>query len=79
MVWPDFQPMRVPEEPVFIFLFRKNPVFTSLRLKSPVRVVHTWRYIKRFGQIEAGDAAKLFNIIFVIYFIPATYDFHLSF
>jgi hypothetical protein len=37
VVWPDFQPMRV--QPVFIYLFRKNPVFTSLRLKSPVRVV----------------------------------------
>jgi hypothetical protein len=31
--------MRVPEEPVCIDLFRKNPVFTSLHLKSPVHVV----------------------------------------
>jgi hypothetical protein len=31
--------MRVPEEPVCINLFRKNPVFTSLLLKSPVHVV----------------------------------------
>ncbi len=31
--------MRVPEEPVCIHLFRKNPVFTSLHLKSPVHVV----------------------------------------
>jgi hypothetical protein len=30
--------MRVPEEPVCIDIFRKNPVFTSLHLKSPVRV-----------------------------------------
>jgi hypothetical protein len=30
--------MRVPEEPVCIDLFRQNPVFTSLRLKSPVHV-----------------------------------------
>jgi hypothetical protein len=30
--------MRVPEEPVFIDLFRQNPVFTSLHLKSPVHV-----------------------------------------
>ncbi len=29
VVWPDFQPMRVPEEPVCIDLFRQNPVFTS--------------------------------------------------
>jgi hypothetical protein len=27
VVWPDFQPMRVPEEPVRIDLFRQNPVF----------------------------------------------------
>jgi hypothetical protein len=31
--------MRVPEEPVRIHLFRKNPVFTSLHLKYPVHVV----------------------------------------
>jgi hypothetical protein len=31
--------MRVPEEPVRIDLFRQNPVFTSLQLKSPVHVV----------------------------------------
>jgi hypothetical protein len=30
--------MRVPEEPVCIELFRQNPVFTSLHLKSPVHV-----------------------------------------
>ncbi len=34
VVWPVFQPMRVPEEPVCIELFRQNPVFTSLHLKS---------------------------------------------
>ncbi len=31
--------MRVPEEPVCSDLFRKNPVFTSMHLKSPVHVV----------------------------------------
>jgi hypothetical protein len=31
--------MRVPEEPVYIDLFRKNPVFTSLHLKYHVHVV----------------------------------------
>ncbi len=36
VVWPDFQPMRVPEEPVCVHLFRQKPVFTSLHLKSPV-------------------------------------------
>ncbi len=35
--WPDFQPMRVQEEPVCIHLFRQNPVFTSLHLKSRLR------------------------------------------
>ncbi len=39
VVWPDIQPMRVPEEPVCIDLFRQNPVFTSLHLKYPVHVV----------------------------------------
>ncbi len=39
VVRPDFQPMRVPEEPFCIHFFRQNPVFTSLHLKSPVHVV----------------------------------------
>ncbi len=39
VVWPDSQPMRVPEEPVCVHLFRQKPVFTSLLLKSPVHVV----------------------------------------
>jgi hypothetical protein len=39
VVWPDFQPMRFPEEPVCIDLFRQNPVFTTLHLKSPVHIV----------------------------------------
>ncbi len=39
VAWPDFQPMKVPEEPVCFHLFRQNPVFTSLHLKSPVHVV----------------------------------------
>ncbi len=38
-VFPDFQPMKVSEEPVCIYLFRQNPVFTSLHLRSPVHVV----------------------------------------
>jgi hypothetical protein len=33
--------MRGPEEPVCIHIFRQNPVFTSLHLKSPVHVVPT--------------------------------------
>ncbi len=39
VVRPDFQPMRVPEEPFCIDLFRQNLVFTSQHLKSPVHVV----------------------------------------
>ncbi len=42
VVWPDFQPMRVPEEPVCVHLFRQKPVFTSLHLKSPVHVHRLW-------------------------------------
>jgi hypothetical protein len=47
VVWPDFQPMRVPEEPVCIDLFRQNPVFTSLYLKSLVHVVPPLSYVSR--------------------------------
>ena len=38
MVFPDFQPMKISEEPICIYLFRQNPVFTSLHLRSPVHV-----------------------------------------
>jgi hypothetical protein len=34
--------MRAPEEPVCIDIFRQNPVFTSLHLKSPVHVHRLW-------------------------------------
>jgi hypothetical protein len=37
--FPDFQPIRVSEDPVCIYLFRQKPVFTSLHLRSPVHVV----------------------------------------
>ncbi len=39
MGFPDFQPTRVSEEQVCIHLFRQNPVFTSVHLRSPVHVV----------------------------------------
>jgi hypothetical protein len=39
VVFQDFQPMKVLEEPVCIYLFRQNPVFTSLRVRFRVRVV----------------------------------------
>ncbi len=41
--------MRVPEEPVCIDLFRQNPVFTSLHLKSPVHVHRGHRLRGRTG------------------------------
>ncbi len=39
MVFQDFQPIRVSEEKICIYLFRQNLVFTSLQLRSPVRVI----------------------------------------
>jgi hypothetical protein len=35
----DFQPMRVSEKPVCIYLFLQTPVFTTLHLRSPAHVV----------------------------------------
>ncbi len=57
VVWPDFQPMRVPVEPVCIDLFRQNPVFTSLLLKSPVHVVQrrrTWTGDFKCREVKTG-------------------------
>jgi hypothetical protein len=59
--------MRVPEEPVCIDLFRQNPVFTSLHLKSPVHV-HRLRQtdgksLVWFGEIER-KLAKLSKTTF---------------
>jgi hypothetical protein len=45
---PDFQPMRVAEEPVCIDLFWQNPVFTSLHLRPPVHVVPPQKIIVVF-------------------------------
>ena len=39
VVFPDFQPMRVSEEPICLYLFQQNLAFTSLHLRSPVHVV----------------------------------------
>ncbi len=50
VVWPDFQPMRVPEEPVCVHLFRQKPVFTSLHLKSPVHV-HRLRFRREDSRV----------------------------
>ncbi len=60
MVRPDFQPMRVAEEPVCVHLFRQKPVFTSLHLKSPVhvhRLVVTMFYKRRLFVIFILTAA----------------------
>ncbi len=57
--------MRVPEEPVYIDLFRKNPVFTSLRLKYHVHVVPSLDFAERdeckpvlLGLSLAGNLVK---------------------
>jgi hypothetical protein len=46
--FPDFQPMRVSEEPVCIYIFRQNPVFTSLHSRFPESIAT----IPPFGPIE---------------------------
>jgi hypothetical protein len=58
--WFDqIQPMRVPEKPVCIYLFRQNPVFTSLHLQYPVHVVPSLN-----GRVER--AVHLVTILLVI-------------
>jgi len=57
VVWPDFQPMRVPEEPVCVHLFRQKPVFTSLHLKSPVHV-HRLRSLRDYSAIPVSISAQ---------------------
>ncbi len=47
MVVPDFQSRRVSEEPVCIYLFRQNPVFTSLHLRFAVHVLTPLNFNKR--------------------------------
>jgi hypothetical protein len=46
--------MRVPEEPVCSDLFRKNPVITSLHLKSPVHVVPPQVFIRHPAPLDVG-------------------------
>ncbi len=64
VVWPDFQPMRVPEEPVCVHLFRQKPVFTSLQLKSPVHVHRLW------ARNNHRCDCNSYNIRFMFYFFP---------
>ncbi len=44
VVWLDFQPMRVPEEPVCIHLFRQNPVFISCIWDITFMSYRLWRH-----------------------------------
>jgi hypothetical protein len=54
--------MRVPEEPVCIDLFRQNPVFTSLHLKSPIHVTRPLGEKMQKEILENGRARpKKFN------------------
>jgi hypothetical protein len=55
---PDFQPMRVSEELVCIYLFRQNPVFTSLHLRYPVHVEPPWE----ISNAEAVDMNGRFQM-----------------
>jgi hypothetical protein len=59
VLFPDFQPMKVSEKPVCIYLFRHNTVFTSLRMRSPVRVVplQGMGCGKKMGASELRDTA----------------------
>jgi hypothetical protein len=51
--------MRVPEEPVCIHLFRRNPVFTSLHFKSPVHVVPPLMVGRSQGVLDVAETAKI--------------------
>ncbi len=77
VVWPDFQPMRVPEEPVCVHLFGQKPVFTSLHLKSPVHVHGLWRrrqveeafsikktFLFTSNQLTMGTSAERSTVIY---------------
>jgi hypothetical protein len=63
VVWPDFQPMRVPEEPVCIDIFRQNPVFTSLRLKSPVHVHRLWTFWRNLKCVDGPRLLMQNNLL----------------
>jgi hypothetical protein len=60
VVFPDFQPMRVSEETVCIYLFRQNPVLTSLHVRSPVHVVppQGTGIIFVLGDLRGGEGAQ---------------------
>jgi hypothetical protein len=53
--------MSVPEEPVCIYLFRRNPVFTSLHLKSLVHVNRLW--VRHIGTTRIGTGLYLTSAI----------------
>jgi hypothetical protein len=56
-VFPDFQPMRVSEEPVCIYLFRQNPAFEIFLFMS----YRHWMKLAptRDTFHETGDPARL--------------------
>ncbi len=58
VVWPDFQPMRVAEEPVCVHLFRQKPVFTSLHLKSPVHGHRLCTPYELFNRIDTKSKCR---------------------
>ncbi len=72
VVWPDFQPMRIPKEPVCIHLFRQDPVFTSLHLKSPF-LAYRLRYQQACSanSIQKSSLRKTFpteNLNLIVFF-----------
>jgi hypothetical protein len=62
--------MRVPEEPVCIYIFWQNLVFTSLHLKSSVHVVpplvsQNYEYAKQGILFLALDAYRYYRIQYI--------------
>jgi hypothetical protein len=74
VVSPDFQPMRVSEEPVCIDIFRQNPVFTSLHLRYPVHVVpprHSVQFGSKLEKNVCGEShIFLVRIYRIMFYLP---------
>jgi hypothetical protein len=64
--------MKVPEEPVCIDLFRQNPVFTSLYLKSPVHVHRLCSVLSQGQLCSSGHCVAQ-------YFIVHQFHIHITF
>jgi hypothetical protein len=58
--------MRVSEEAVFMDIFRKNPVFTSLHLRSPVHVVpplsHIYKYVPVYDIMADTQSTYVYRV-----------------